>query len=79
MASPTSPIPVGVQSLRQNQDSNPANENMNATDGGRPKYIKRQPWLEFINIPHIDQGSLGLRNEDEIRLFEECDDKRLGG
>ena len=79
MASPSSPMPVEVQNLRQNQDSNPANENTSAMDGGGPKYIKRQPWLEFINIPPIGQGSLGLRNEDEIRLFEECDDKRLGG
>lgn len=43
---------------------------------------KRQPWMEFIQIPSMQQGgeeTWGLRNSDETRLFEECDDKRLGG
>lgn len=43
-------------------------------------FRKRQPWMEFINIPVASSDeNLGLRNSDETRLFEECDDKRLGG
>jgi hypothetical protein len=41
---------------------------------------KYQPWMDFIQLPVFDgEESLGLRNSDETRLFEEADDKRLGG
>jgi hypothetical protein len=41
---------------------------------------KRQPWRDFIQLPEVaGEESMGLRNFDETRLFEEADDKRLGG
>ena len=79
MTSPSAPLPVELRTTHKSEDSTPGNEDTDAANDGQSKFIKRQPWLEFINIPKFGQGSLGLRNEDEIRLFEECDDKRLGG
>jgi hypothetical protein len=77
MSDPVNSIVEVVRKDAEPKDAEPADAARSFTE---LKFIsKRQPWMEFIQIPQISEQGLGLRNEDEVRIFDECDDKRLGG
>jgi hypothetical protein len=74
------PVNSTVEVVRMDDEPKDVEPAHAARSFPEPKFIsKRQPWMEFIQIPQISSQGLGLRNEDEVRLFDECDDKRLGG
>jgi len=83
-ATPQNPLPSKIEVVSDDQLESPdraSRATSEEPENNVAALSKRQPWREFFQIKQNVwlTEELGLRNEDEVRIFSECDDKKLGG